>query len=243
VGVGATFTFTAVLQGAADRRLPVTCEPASSLVGKAALVVDDNATNRRVLQLLLQAWGMRCMEAATPAAALDLLRAGCQVDAALLDLEMPDMDGTQLAHAIRELPDGGQQLPLVLLSSLQYRLTARDEAMFAAALTKPVKSSLLHEKLLAALAPTDAALAAIESSGGTRREEPPAITPPRLWVLLAEDNPVNQKVAQLMLAKLGHRVDTVSNGVEAVDAVRRAAYDVVLMDVQMPVMDGLPPRR
>ncbi len=237
-GTGSTFTFTALLHGASERRLPPTRKPASSLAGKAALVVDDNATNRRVLQLLLQGWGVRCTEAATPAAALGLLRAGCQVDVAVLDLEMPEMDGSQLARAIRALP-GGRRLPLVLLSSLQYRLTPDDDALFVAALTKPAKSSLLHEKLLAALAPTDAALAAVESGGGSRREDAPAVTTPRLRVLLAEDNPVNQKVAQLMLTKLGHRVDTVSNGLEAVQAVRRLAYDVVLMDVQMPVMDGL----
>ncbi len=237
-GTGSTFTFTAVLQACPERRLPLPRTPASSLAAKAALVVDDNATNRRVLALLLNRWGMSCTQADTPAAALELLEAGCRVDVAVLDLDMPGMDGVQLAHAIRALP-AGRQLPLVLLSSLQHRLAPGDEALFAAALTKPAKSSLLRDELSAALAPTAAAGAPVGSAGGAHRQNQPPAGPRPLRVLLAEDNPVNQKVAQLMLAKLGYEADAVSNGLQAVQAVRRQTYDLLLMDVQMPVMDGL----
>ncbi len=236
-GTGSTFTFTAVLQACTGRRLPLPRTPASSLAGTAALVVDDNATNRRVLALLLNGWGMSCTQVDAPAAALELLDAGGRVDVAVLDLDMPGMDGVALARAIRALP-GCRRLPLVLLSSLQRCLAPDDEALFAAALTKPAKSSLLRDELLAALAPTAAAGAPVGSAGGAHRLNQPPAGPRPLRVLLAEDNPVNQKVAQLMLAKLGYEAG-VSNGLQAVQAVRQQTYDLVLMDVQMPVMDGL----
>ena len=106
-------------------------------------------------------------------------------------------------------------------------------------LTKPTKSAVLREVFLRVLAPAAATLAALETTGGRRDSDGPAYAPRTLRVLLAEDNVVNQKVAQQMLAKLGHRVDTVSNGLEALLAVERATYDVVLMDLQMPQLDGL----
>jgi len=238
VGTGSTFTFTAVLTGIAERRDPDPARPASSLVGMSALVVDDNATNRQVLRLLLRGWGMSCVEAADPAAALAALSSGTTVDVAVLDMHMPGMDGHQLALAIRALP-AGRTLPLLMLTSLQWRPEHDRRGLFAATLTKPARSSVLYEKLLTAVAPAEAALRAIESAGGRRRHDGPALDSSPLRILLAEDNPVNQKVAQLILAKLGYRADTVSNGQEAVHAVQRATYDVVLMDVQMPEVDGL----
>ena len=237
VGVGSTFTFSAVLQASTDRRRPVRAF-AQSLAGRTALIVDDNATNRRVLQLLLEQWGMICEAMEFPALALELLSTGRQFDVAVLDMHMPEMDGRKLAVAIHELPSSAR-LPLLLLSSIQGRTGTKDSGVFTAIMTKPVKSKVLLEKLLFAIAPTESTLREIEISGGTRRHDPPTLPGAPLRVLVAEDNLVNQKVAQLMLGKLGHRVDTVGNGLEAVDAVRRVHYDVVFMDVHMPEMDGL----
>jgi DNA-binding NarL/FixJ family response regulator len=148
------------------------------------------------------------------------------------------MDGYLLAAALRDLP-AGRNLPLLLLSSLQTRVDPEQRAMFVASLTKPAKTPLLRERLLLALAPAEAAMAWLETAGGQRAHDAPGVGQPPLRILLAEDNAVNQRVAGLMLTKLGHRVDTVANGLEAVQAVHRARYDVVLMDVQMPKLDGV----
>jgi PAS domain S-box-containing protein len=238
VGRGSTFTFTAVLRSAPDRRLPPTPAMINSLATKSALIVDDNAATRRMLRLLLQSWQMSCVEAAHPAVAVDLLTDGLQVDVAILDLHMPDLGGQELAVALRDLP-AGRDLPMILLSSVQSRPSATRDRLFTAMLTKPVRAKVLREKLLRSIIPIEATLQSIETAGGRRETDAPLSATELLRVLLAEDNLVNQQVAQLMLAKLGHRVDTVSNGLEAVDAIRRIPYDVVLMDIQMPEMDGL----
>jgi PAS domain S-box-containing protein len=231
-GVGSVFTFTAVLGSAADSRQ----QPPGSLAGKTVLVVDDNTANRRVLRELVRGWGMVCTDVATPEAALDLVSAGRGFDVALLDMLMPRMDGQQLGGKLRATA-AGRGLPLVLLTSLHAAPPA-SRTLFAATLAKPVKSSALRACLLTVLAPVEAAME-VRAAGGRRTSDLPEVADRPLRVLLAEDNPVNQKVGQLMLAKLGQQVDTVGSGLEAVLAVRAGLYDVVLMDVQMPDMDGL----
>ncbi len=238
-GVGSTFTLTATLTRRRDRRVAGATPLASGLTGRRALIVDDSATNRRILRHQLEGWGMHCTEAARPADALELLGAGSAFDIAVLDMHMPGMSGVDLAIAVWQLP--GAHLPLVLFTSLQTRVLQEDAELFAAVLTKPAKSAALLEALTRVLAPADGILHAVETAGGGRREDGPGVAaaPRTMRILLAEDNPVNQKVAQRMLAKLGYRVDTVSNGLEAVASAKQLPYDVVLMDVRMPVLDGI----
>ena len=238
VGRGSTFVFTAVLAETGDRRAAGSTPAGVSLTGKSALIVDDNATNRRVLGLLVKKWGMACTEAPTGRRALQLISDGHRFDVAVLDMHMPEMDGTQLALNVRTSPTASD-LPLILLSSLHGHLPPEHRALFAATLSKPIRSRVLYETLQAIVAPATTVLAAIETAGGRRCTDAPGAASTPVRILLAEDNPINQRVAQAMLTKLGHRVDTVSNGLEAVEAVRRAAYDIVLMDVQMPQLDGL----
>ncbi|GII02580.1 hypothetical protein Pta02_45880 [Planobispora takensis] len=266
VGAGSTFTMTAVLEGCDTCELPrPAAETATvALTGRSALIVDDNATNRRVLGLQLTGWGMTCVDVGAPVRAVELVASGNTYDVAILDMHMPEMDGEQLAGILRRLP-GGQNMPIVLLTSVQWRLGPGRDALFDAVLTKPVRSAVLREKLATVMAGKESGPrenGARPERGGeddrperARRGDDRRVTPaPRrgrsdvpdrtaghgvLRILLAEDNPVNQRVAQLTLAKSGHRVDMVSNGAEAVEAVRRTPYDVILMDMHMPVMDGL----
>jgi PAS domain S-box-containing protein len=232
VGAGSTFTMTALLGLLDERRRDD--GPDLPLVGRTALVVDDNGASRRVLCAQLAGWGMVCTDLAEPGAALALVAGGAAFDVALLDLHMPGTDGDELAQQLRTHP-AGRALPLVLLSDAAARLDAAQAPEYAAVLSKPLGRAALRDAVVGTCLPAAEIVPAPETAGGRRRGDGPA----RLRVLLAEDNPVNQLVAQLMLGQLGHQVDTVANGLQAVEAVHREVYDVVLMDVQMPVLDGL----
>ncbi len=234
VGVGSTFTFTAVVAPDLDSSGPEEqLRQVAALAGRRVLMVDDNATNRRILSWQLESWGMECSAADAPSQALAMLAEDAPYDVAVLDMKMPEMDGLQLATAIRAVP-GGRDLPLVMLTSLGWRPGPDEAPLFAAFVSKPAKRAALRDTLLQIVAP-DTAPPRVPGQPASSGASPVR----QLRVLLAEDNAVNQKVAQLMLGKLGHRVDTVGNGREAVAAVKSVPYDVVLMDLQMPVMDGL----
>ncbi|HEX8509538.1 MAG TPA: response regulator [Propionibacteriaceae bacterium] len=229
---GSTFTVTLLLDPCADVEEEATPEPDPALAGVSVLIVDDNATNLRMLDLQLSSLDMACSTAATPGDALGLVSGGLRCDVAVLDMNMPEMDGAALADELRALPGFGAT-PIILLTNMGARPSQGDHG-FAAILAKPVKNSVLRSALTSVLS------GSVDTSqqGLTRRQTLDRANQP-LRVLLAEDNPVNQRVAQLMLDKLGHHVDIVSNGRAAVDAVTTVPYDVVLMDVQMPQMDGL----
>ena len=238
-GVGSTFWFTV--------RLPAVAAAgesgyAAELHGLRVLAVDDHPTNRLVLEQQMAHWGMACASAADGSAALAALRAaaagGAPYALAILDMRMPDMDGLTLARAIKADPTLAS-VRLVLLSSQGPRQQADAvQAGFATVLTKPVRQSQLYDALL------DVMQAAALATPAPREPSPTVIAPnhvslpSRGRVLVAEDNPINKKVAMLMLARLGYRADGVADGVEAVEAVARVPYDVVLMDCQMPEMDG-----
>jgi signal transduction histidine kinase/DNA-binding response OmpR family regulator len=203
------------------------------LAGKRMLVVDDNATNRRILVLQASRWGMDVHDTESPHEALRVL-AGQPFDLAVLDMHMPEMDGAMLARRIR---DAGQALPLVLFTSLG-RHEAHD-GLFAATLMKPLRQSHLFDTLARLLAHEETPAPAHAPSADPPRTDPGLAARHPLRILLAEDNVVNQKLALRLLQQMGYRADLASNGIEAVESVQRQPYDLVLMDVQMPEMDGL----
>jgi signal transduction histidine kinase/DNA-binding response OmpR family regulator len=232
-GAGASFHFTIANKPTAlpegRRRELLGEQPA--LAGKRILVVDDNATNRRILALQTAKWGMAVQDTEFPAQALKMLKKDAY-DLAIVDMHMPEMDGTQLAAAIRQ---AGHKTPLVLFSSLGRREAAAGE--FAATLAKPLKQSQLFDTLVALLG-TGGADKPRQAAARPKADAQMAERHP-LRILLAEDNAVNQKLALRLLSQMGYRADVAANGLEALESVKRQPYDVVLMDVQMPEMDGL----
>jgi PAS domain S-box-containing protein len=235
-GRGSTFWFSVVVESV-TRQLggPV---GAGALQGRRLLVVDDNATNRRILMRYSDHWGMTTRAVASGTEALVELRNGAHFDVAVLDMQMPEMDGVTLALEMRKLPEGAS-LPLVMLSSLGQREAALHANLFAAGLTKPAKPALLFDTLARVINGKPGRT--LSPVAVTRPLSSAAVTtPPRSErILVAEDNRVNQKVALSILAKLGFRADVAANGLEVLEAVRRQRYDIILMDVQMPEMDGL----
>ncbi|HEX5804482.1 MAG TPA: response regulator [Azospira sp.] len=237
VGAGSTFSFTITAEAAGSQFANhFLQEHSSSLAGRRVLIVDDNATNRRILVKQALVWGMLPSAAASGIEALDFIRHGHAFDVGILDMSMPEMDGLSLALEIRKHRDP-QALPLVMLTSVAHRPrdSAMNQALFAAYLNKPIKPTalldvLFHAMRIAAPQPE----AACPSRGQPRLGD----TMP-LKILVAEDNTVNQKVVQQILAHLGYRADVVASGVEVLDALERQNYDIVLMDVHMPEMDGL----
>ena len=198
-------------------------------------MVDDNATNRRILATHLDAWGMQARPPASPVEALGWIQADERFDIGILDMHMPEMDGVTLARAIRGHP-AGTALPLVLFTSLGRREARAEEEGFAAYLHKPIKPSQLFDALVTVLAERPVH---VRERGAARGElDPDMARRHPLRILLAEDNVVNQKVALRILGQMGYRADVAGNGLEAIDAVARQTYDVVLMDVQMPELDG-----
>ena len=232
LGVGSRFQFTLEVQAAPEQ--PGDVEIGVRLEGRRMLIVDDNATNRRVLSLQAKSWGMACDAAETGPQALEWLRAGRRFDVAVLDMQMPMMDGIQLGREIRQLK-AHDDMPLVMLTSMGRREQAAAAVGFAAFLHKPSKASSLYNTLVGVL-DRDARPPPVTAS--PRLDQTMAARHP-LRILVAEDNAVNQKVATSILARMGYSCDIAGNGGEAVAAVGAATYDVVLMDVLMPGMDGL----
>ncbi|RPJ25219.1 MAG: response regulator, partial [Planctomycetaceae bacterium] len=236
-GAGTAFHFTlraGVAPVPAARAYQQGVQP--QLAGRRVLIVDDNPTNRRILSLQTQAWGMVPFQTGSPAEALDWLRQGDPFDVAFIDLQMPDMDGATLAGEIRRLPQASA-LPVVIVSSLGKREAQAEEGDWAAFLLKPIKASQLYN-VLARILGTEAKEALLGEVGKPEFEADMAQRHP-LRILLAEDNLVNQKLALRLLERVGYRADVAANGLEVLQALRRQPYDLVLMDVQMPEMDGL----
>ncbi len=227
-GRGSTFFFTVKVEVVPSKPRPFAQGARASVVNRSVLIVDDNVTNRQILGRVAQGWGMRATAVESGPAALALLAEGSRFDVAICDMHMPLMDGVTLARRLGER-EAARGMPLILLSSIGQR---PPPGLFVAALTKPAKPDLLLEAIarsLGAVMRTSDSAHPIAPATGKRAER----------LLLAEDNAVNQKVAVSLLASLGYTADVVENGYAVLDALARRSYDVVLLDVQMPGMDGL----
>jgi CheY-like chemotaxis protein len=230
-GQGSVFHFTV----RARAIVPQVAAGAASDAGVRVLVVDDNPTHVRILHHLVAGWGMESTEFTSAEAALQWAQDGGRFDVALLDYQMPGIDGVDLGRRLRALhPD--RRVRLVLLSSIGNVAVAKDrDSGFDAVLSKPVKQSQVHDVIAGLLAdgrvPVRRPTQTVFDSGVATRNP--------LRILVVEDNPVNQRVAVRLLERFGYRPDVAANGAEAVDAVLKLPYDLVLMDLQMPVMDGI----
>ena len=233
-GLGSTFYFTIAAREAASLPDVDLNQPQAELAGLRLLVVDDNATNRKILTLQTQSWGMQVHSAASGAQALDYLTAEEPFDLAILDMQMPDMDGVSLAAHIHALANY-RELPLVMLSSVGEQIRTKDQTEFSAFLNKPIKQSQLYDTLVQVLTQRPVFVNISE----TRAFDSRLASRLPLRILLVEDVAVNQKVARQMLQRLGYRIDVANNGQEALTVLQRQSYDVVFMDVQMPEIDGL----
>lgn len=241
-GKGTTFHFTIEAETAVSPLPNRWHNRQPALAGKRLLIVDDNATNRRILNLQTQTWGMIPVEAASPGEALALLNQGEHFDLGILDVHMPEMDGVELAAALCQQHEAnGHHFPLILLTSLGYETHPELEAVdcFTAFLTKPVKPSYLYDALMKALHEPECDELETAESSSLPSMPPPLPSLPPLSILLAEDVAVNQKFALLALEEIALTADVAANGLEVLEAVQRQTYDVILMDVQMPKMDGL----
>ncbi|HWI17656.1 MAG TPA: response regulator [Vicinamibacterales bacterium] len=231
LGQGSTFWFTAEFARSAEQS-SLKPEPPGVLADKRVLVVDDNATNRKVLHHQLTLWGARDTCVGDAASALEVLQTQAQFDLLILDVQMPGVDGFELAASVRQL-QAYATVPIVLMTSLgEMEDRERLQSLgITVRLHKPLKALQLRMALTNAL------------SNGDTAGKPPMIAPlvpqpARARILVAEDNTVNQKVALLQLRKLGYAAEAVGNGAEAIAALSAIPYDLVLMDCQMPEVDG-----
>ena len=236
-GKGATFHFTILVRAAAANTPPAWQAPQPQLTGKRLLVVEDNATNRTIFSQRGAQWGMVVETAATAQQALALLEESQGFDALILDLQLPDTDALALTSEIRQHTTG-RYLPILLLSSIR---AGSDELRplppgTAISIHKPIRPAQLLDALCRALSVQvqreKKAPAAPALDASLARRLP-------LRVLLADDNPINQKVGLSVLHKLGYEADIATNGLEVLKALDQRAYDILFLDVQMPEMDGL----
>ncbi|MEM1427947.1 MAG: response regulator [Pseudomonadota bacterium] len=241
VGVGTVFSFEInlpVAEGAVQETGAEALIP--QLQQKNVLIVDDNATNRQILEDLTSKWQMTYQSTADPLEALRWMEAGKTFDVAVLDMNMPGLSGLDLAIRIRDLPGG--DLPIVLLSSLG-RLTKDEfgdleDAAFAEMLAKPIKPAQLLTTLASVFEGRPVKVRAEPSSASGAFDADMAVRLP-MSILLADDNATNRKLGTEILKRLGYVADVASDGVEVVERLKTRSYDVILMDVEMPEMDGI----
>lgn len=231
VGKGSTFQFSILTTEGVSKALPNALDH-TIIEHKKVLVIDDNSTNRTILQFQLKQWNMESKEAAHGEDALKILEAGYRPDIVITDMHMPKMDGVMLAEQIKKnYPD----IPVMLLSSIGNESDKSIQHLFDSILSKPVKQYLLKQQLVA-LFHKDVEVIEPEVETvplASLSEQFP------LQILIAEDNPINQQLALIVLTKQGYDPEIANNGLEAVEMMQAKAYDLIFMDVQMPEMDGL----
>ena len=237
VNQGSTFHFTiqteassGVDQGSLGGRQP-------HLAGKRVLIVENNAPTRRILVQQARDWGMVPRQTGSPQTALSWLKRGESFHVAILDKQTGGMDGLALARKIRAMRDA-EALPLILLAPLGQRETVEEGLEITATLTKPLKVSKLYDVLVGIFV-QDITRPGDSESRGKPLFDPELAERQPLRILVVEDNTINQKVMLRLLERFGYRAEVAKNGLEAIDSLQRQSYEVVFMDLQMPLMDGL----
>jgi signal transduction histidine kinase/CheY-like chemotaxis protein/ligand-binding sensor domain-containing protein len=233
IGKGTTFFFTLPIKTSNKSVQTYVHHDMTSVEGKKILVVDDNQTNRFMLKHQLEHWKLKPTLAFSAKHALEILAQSPGFDLVLTDMQMPEMDGLQLGKSIQELYPG---LPLILLSSIGDERNEKYRPVFSAVLCKPVKQNILCKSILISFHKYNASESDRKTSQKLHTDFAKQYP---LHILVAEDNPVNQKLTTRVLAKLGYQADVASNGNEVVEAFIKIKYDLIFMDIQMPEMDGL----
>jgi two-component system, sensor histidine kinase and response regulator len=236
-GVGSTFYFTINTRAGVRTEIPAVATDLAAHAGKRLLIVDDNLTNRTILKDQLEQWNLTATLAASGVEALNILSADSRYDLVLTDMQMPFMDGVRLSETIRERHP---RLPIILLSSIGDEYNKNYKNLFSAIMTKPIKQQAMYRHILSGLehrpwsvSGDGAASSRLPEQRGQMAAELP------MQILIAEDNVINQQVIQYILQKLGYTPTIVQTGREAVDTAASGDFDIILMDLQMPEMDGL----
>ncbi|MEO5983986.1 MAG: response regulator, partial [Ferruginibacter sp.] len=232
---GTTFSFTMLSSASSQSLRTYVTNHMAGMEGKQILVVDDNLTNRCILKNQLELWNLVPTLAESGEEALEILAGSMTFDLLLTDMQMPDMDGCQLAAQVQHLYP---KLPIILLSSVGDERNKKYAGLFKSILTKPIKQEMLCKLMINELRGGKAKPAEVQQVK-QKLSEDFAIEHP-LRILVAEDNAINQKLTLKILSKLGFKaVALAENGHEVIEMASQQPYDIILMDVQMPEMDGL----
>ncbi|MBC7475822.1 MAG: response regulator, partial [Candidatus Sericytochromatia bacterium] len=235
-GQGSSFIFTFKANSANQNSKLYVNGNKPNLENKKVLIVDDNKTNLKVLELQLKQWNMIPTTASSGIDAIEILKNN-KFDIAILDMKMPDINGLTLGKQIRINYDR-TQLPMIMLSSLDMIKTEEIKSIFSSSLTKPLKHSLLYNAITSIFDGESFEDKTFEDKiRVTITNKLSSLLP--LKILLAEDNLINQKLALKLLEKLGYYADIANNGLEVIEYVSDKNYDIILMDMQMPKMDGI----